>query len=98
MVKEPNFNLEDLVVKQADPHRTWVCGIDEVGVGALAGPVTGAAVILSRDYHVFYDELNDSKKVSRKKRERLFEVIRKEAIADIGHRRLLCLGALRITT
>lgn len=56
-----------------------VCGIDEVGRGPLAGPVVAAAVILPKDSQILY--LNDSKKLSEKKREELYEVIMREAVA-----------------
>lgn len=57
----------------------FLCGIDEVGRGPLAGPVCAAAVILPKDHPVLY--LNDSKKLSEKKREELFEVLQKEAVS-----------------
>ncbi len=61
-----------------------LCGIDEVGRGPLAGPVYAAAVILQKDTPLLY--LNDSKKLSEKKREELYDVIMKEAVAvGIGH-------------
>lgn len=56
-----------------------VCGIDEAGRGPLAGPVYAAAVILPMDCEI--EGLNDSKKVSEKKREQLFDVILEKAIA-----------------
>ena len=56
-----------------------ICGIDEVGRGPFAGPVVAAAVILPKDHPILY--LNDSKKLSEKKREELYEVILKEAVA-----------------
>lgn len=55
------------------------CGCDEAGRGCLAGPVVAAAVILPEDFHC--PELNDSKQLSLKLRERLRPVIEKEAIA-----------------
>lgn len=57
----------------------YICGIDEAGRGPLAGPVFAAAVILPQE--LIIEGLNDSKKISEKKREVLFEVIQKEAIA-----------------
>ena len=57
----------------------WVCGIDEVGRGPLCGPVVASAVILPKDCQILY--LNDSKKLSEKKREELYDVIMEEAIA-----------------
>ena len=56
-----------------------ICGIDEVGRGPLAGPVVAGAVILPKNHQILY--LNDSKKLSEKKREELFAVIMKEAVA-----------------
>ncbi len=56
-----------------------LCGIDEVGRGPLAGPVYAAAVILKKDTQLLY--LNDSKKLSEKKREELYDVIMEEAVA-----------------
>lgn len=57
----------------------YVCGIDEAGRGPLAGPVVAAAVILPEDETFLY--LNDSKKLSEKKRNLLFEEIKEKAIA-----------------
>ena len=56
-----------------------VCGIDEVGRGPLAGPVVAGAVILPTDCEILY--LNDSKKLSEKKRELLYDEIMKKAVA-----------------
>lgn len=56
-----------------------VAGIDEAGRGPLAGPVCAAAVILPKDLVI--DGINDSKKLTEKKRELLFDVITKSAIA-----------------
>ncbi|MDC7295153.1 MULTISPECIES: ribonuclease HII [unclassified Butyrivibrio] len=56
-----------------------LCGIDEVGRGPLAGPVYAAAVILPKDCDILY--LNDSKKLSEKKREELYDVIMEKAVA-----------------
>lgn len=56
-----------------------ICGIDEAGRGPLAGPVVVAAVIMPRES--FIEGVNDSKKVSEKKRETLYEQIINEAIA-----------------
>ena len=57
----------------------YICGIDEVGRGPLAGPVVASAVILPKDCDILY--INDSKKLSEKKREELYEIIMKEAVA-----------------
>ena len=57
----------------------YICGIDEVGRGPLAGPVVAGAVILPKDNPILY--LNDSKKLSEKKREALYEEIMERAVA-----------------
>ena len=57
----------------------YICGIDEVGRGPLAGPVVAGAVILPEDCDILY--INDSKKLSAKKREMLYDVIMEEAIS-----------------
>lgn len=57
----------------------YICGVDEAGRGPLAGPVFAAAVILPLDYEI--DGINDSKKLSEKKREQLFDEIIEHAIA-----------------
>ena len=57
----------------------YIAGIDEVGRGPLAGPVVTCAVILPKDFNVLY--INDSKKLSEKKREELYEIIMQEAIS-----------------
>ena len=57
----------------------YIAGIDEVGRGPLVGPVVTAAVVLPRD---FYDErINDSKKLTEKKRELLYDVIMENAVS-----------------
>jgi ribonuclease HII len=60
-------------------HLGHVCGIDEAGRGPLAGPVVAGAVILPPDCQILY--LNDSKKVSEKRREELFGEIQEKAVA-----------------
>ncbi len=57
----------------------YICGIDEVGRGPLAGPVVAGAVILPKDCRILY--INDSKKLSPAKREELYEEIREKALA-----------------
>lgn len=62
----------------------YVCGIDEVGRGPLAGPVVAGAVILPKDCKILY--LNDSKQLSEKKREELYDVIMENAVScGIGY-------------
>lgn len=56
-----------------------ICGIDEAGRGPLAGPVVAAAAVLPKDCQIFY--LNDSKKLSEKKRDLLFDEIKEKAVA-----------------
>ena len=58
---------------------TAVCGVDEAGAGPLMGPVYAAAVILPEDCDL--PELNDSKRLTEKKREKLFPLIKERAIA-----------------
>jgi len=76
-----------------------VCGIDEVGRGPLAGPVVACAVILPADCDILY--LDDSKKLSEKKREELYDVIMEKAVAvGIGmrdHRRIDEINILQAT-
>ena len=57
----------------------FICGIDEVGRGPLAGPVVAGAVILPKDCDILY--LNDSKKLSEKMREALYDEIMEKAVA-----------------
>ena len=58
---------------------SFICGVDEAGRGPLAGPVCAAAVILPEGAVI--EGLNDSKKLSEKKRESLFDVVKETAIA-----------------
>lgn len=80
-------------------HLGYVCGIDEVGRGPLAGPVVACAVILPADCDILY--LDDSKKLSEKKREELYDVIMEKAVAvGIGmrdHRRIDEINILQAT-
>ncbi len=57
----------------------YICGIDEVGRGPFAGPVMAGAVILPKDEEILY--LNDSKKLSAKKRDELYDIICEKAVA-----------------
>ncbi len=62
----------------------YICGIDEVGRGPLAGPVVAGAVILPKDCDILY--INDSKKLSEKKREELYDIIMERAVSvGIGY-------------
>lgn len=58
---------------------SYICGIDEAGRGPLAGPVVAGAVILPKGKRILY--VNDSKKLSEKKREMLYDVILNEAVS-----------------
>ena len=65
--------------------KKYIAGVDEVGRGPLAGPVVTAAVILPQDFDVL--GVDDSKKLSPKKREELYDIIMEKAIAvSIGRR------------
>ena len=65
--------------EQWDHGFSAVCGVDEAGAGPLAGPVYAAAVILPRELDI--PGLNDSKKLTEKKREALFDIITARAVA-----------------
>ena len=58
---------------------SYICGIDEAGRGPLAGPVVAGAVVLPKGCRILY--VNDSKKLSEKKREMLYDVILNEAVS-----------------
>ncbi|MBR3145204.1 MAG: ribonuclease HII [Clostridia bacterium] len=72
----PDFSYENIAYNKG---YKFVCGVDEAGRGPLAGPVCAAAVILPKD--IIIEGLNDSKKLSEKKREELFSQITEKAIA-----------------
>lgn len=72
----PSFEYEEK--KHSEGYRA-VCGCDEAGRGPLCGPVVAAAVILPLGLEI--EGLNDSKKLTEKKRERLFDIIKEKAIA-----------------
>ncbi len=74
----PDFSLEEAVKNEGF---AIVCGIDEAGRGPLSGPVVAAACVLSPDVEI--PGLNDSKKLSPKKRELLYDLIVKNAV-DYG--------------
>ncbi len=65
--------------KYTDEGYSIICGCDEAGRGPLAGPVVAAACVLAQGLVI--EGLNDSKKLSEKKREALFDIIKKEAVA-----------------
>lgn len=71
--------LKEEEKKLYEKNIKYICGIDEAGRGPLAGPVVVGAVILPEDS--FIEGVNDSKKISEKKREKLYDIITEEAIA-----------------
>ena len=77
----------------------YICGIDEVGRGPLAGPVVAAAVILPKNCQIFY--LNDSKILSEKKREELYDEIMEKAVSVgiglVNHERIDEINILQAT-
>lgn len=92
--------MEDMYIyerKYAD--FSYICGIDEVGRGPLAGPVVAGAVILPKDCDILY--LNDSKKLSEKMRETLYEEIMEKAVATgigiVGPQRIDEINILQAT-
>lgn len=72
----PDYSFEKA---QKQKGYSFICGVDEAGRGPLAGPVCAAAVILPEDAEI--EGLNDSKKLTEKKREALFDVVKEKAIA-----------------
>ena len=72
----PDYSIEQELKAQGF---TYVCGVDEAGRGPLCGPVFAAACILPDGLYI--EGLNDSKKLTEKKREKLFDIIKKEAVA-----------------
>ncbi len=76
---ERSYKMLSFERKYYEMGYKYICGIDEVGRGPLAGPVVTCAVILPKDETILY--LNDSKQVSKKKREELYEIIIEKAVA-----------------
>lgn len=72
----PNFEYEEKHRREGYKN---ICGCDEAGRGPLCGPVVAAAVILPEEIDI--EGLNDSKKLTEKKREKLFDIIKEKAIA-----------------
>ena len=79
LIKEQKRSEQMKVYENKYNEYTYICGIDEVGRGPLAGPVVAAAVILPKDCNILY--INDSKQVSEKKREELYDLIMEQAVA-----------------
>ena len=72
-------NLKQIEQKLYNQGKKYISGIDEAGRGPLAGPVVVASVILPQDSMI--EGVNDSKKISEKKREKIFKKITEEAIS-----------------
>ena len=72
-------NLKSMEKELYNKGFEYICGIDEAGRGPLAGPVVIAGVIMPKDSMI--EGINDSKKVSEKKREKLYDIILEEAIS-----------------
>ncbi|MBE6015165.1 MAG: ribonuclease HII [Lachnospiraceae bacterium] len=90
LIKKANKRIADLEAEKKRIAGLWIyedkysefsciCGIDEAGRGPLAGPVVAGAVVLPRDTDLLY--INDSKKLSEKKREELYDIIYEKAIS-----------------
>ena len=73
------YHAHSMNIEKIFQNFAYICGIDEAGRGPWAGPVFAAAVILPKTHTI--KGLNDSKKLSEKERERLFEEIQKQAIS-----------------
>lgn len=73
------MRLDEFDKQYFDKNVDIIAGVDEAGRGPLAGAVYAAAVILPDDFYM--PEINDSKKLSEKKRERLFDIIRENAVS-----------------
>lgn len=79
-IEKERARIETMKVYEREyEEHGWICGIDEVGRGPLCGPVVAGAVILPKDCQILW--LNDSKKLSEKKREELYEIIMDQAVA-----------------
>lgn len=77
--KEKQRSKEMFLYENKYCQYSYICGIDEVGRGPFAGPVVAGAVILPKNCDILY--LNDSKQLSEKKREELYDIIMEKAVA-----------------
>ncbi len=97
--RERLFKMTEIERSCREKGFKCIAGVDEAGRGPLAGPVFAAAVILPEN--CFIPGLNDSKKLSEKKREELFDIICEKAvsycIADISHERIDEINILNAT-
>ncbi len=73
------INMYEYEEKLVNEGYNYIGGCDEAGRGPLVGPVVASCVVLPKNYKC--DEINDSKKLSEKKRERLYDIIMKDAIS-----------------
>lgn len=81
-LKKQQERLKEMKARETELHRQGyvnIAGVDEVGRGPLAGPVVAAAVVLPEDFDIL--GIDDSKKLSEKRREELFDVILEKAVA-----------------
>lgn len=81
-LKKQQERLKEMKARETELHRQGyvnIAGVDEVGRGPLAGPVVAAAIVLPEDFDVL--GIDDSKKLSEKRREELFDVILEKAVA-----------------
>ena len=83
MYKDKLENQKKELMEFDEKYNKIVVGVDEAGRGPLAGPVVAGAVIVIQHFPEL-QEINDSKKLTEKKRERLFEAIEKNCIVGIG--------------
>lgn len=72
-------NMKKIETEKRNLGYKVICGVDEAGRGPLCGPVVAGAVILKEDEYI--EEINDSKKLTEKKREKLFDEINEKALA-----------------
>ena len=79
MIKENELDWLEYEFRAASRGYKAICGVDEAGRGPLAGPVYAAAVILPQGHII--QGVNDSKKLTAKKREALFDVIKEESVS-----------------
>ncbi|MCR4595903.1 MAG: ribonuclease HII [Lachnospiraceae bacterium] len=81
MISEKELERLEIMARYEEEYSEYefICGIDEVGRGPLAGPVVAGAVILPKGARIPY--VNDSKKLSEKKREALYDVIMEQAVS-----------------
>jgi ribonuclease HII len=99
LVKEQERMYELFAYEREYAVYQHICGVDEVGRGPLAGPVVAAAVILPKECDILY--INDSKKLSEKKREMLYDEIMEKAeavgIGIVGPERIDEINILQAT-